>query len=245
MSGSATPGEPDGEPDGEGGWQHALDPDLAAETARDAGRHGRAPAPVIDTRRYRWMIGVFGLAIVIVISVVSLLQRGVATTGVPPHQRLLYFAAPLARSNLQGVANVDNPTCSLAKHDPRALNVCLMVKRGPLVLAFFVTGATACKQEVDTMQAISSRFPTVQFAAVAVDSSHTNAISVVRSHRWTIPVGYDADGAVGDQYGVQICPLVELAYRGGIVQDRLIGDDWVGPAALAQRVRALLAAEPG
>jgi len=234
----------DGDP-GEPAWRHGLDPDLAAETARRSGLQSHAPAPAIDTRRYRWMIGVFGLAIVLVISVVSLLQRGVATTGVPPGHRLLYFAAPLVRSDLQGVANVDNPTCSLAKHDRRALNVCLMVKRGPLVLAFFVTGATACKQEVDAMQAISGHFPTVQFAAVAVDSSHADARSVVSSHRWTIPVGYDADGAVGDQYGVQICPLVELAYRGGIVQDRLIGDDWVRPAVLAQRVRALLASEPG
>jgi peroxiredoxin len=243
MSEDPTPGEPGGGA-ADGAWRHGLDPDLAAEAARRAGEHVRVPAPVIDTRPYRWMIGTFGLVIVIVISVVTFLDRGVATTGVPANHRLLYFAAPLARSDLNGVANIANPTCSLAKHDPRALNVCLIVKRGPLVLAFFVTGATECKREVDTMQALSRRFPTVQFAAVAVDSSHSNARKLASSHGWTIPVAYDSDGAVGDQYGVQICPLVELAYRGGIVQDRLIGDDWVRPAALAQRVRALLATEP-
>jgi hypothetical protein len=48
---------------------------------------------------------------------------------------------------------------------------------------------------------------------------------------------------VGLQYGVEACPLLELAYRGGIVQDRLIGEHWARPAALAQRVRALLASE--
>ena len=190
------------------------------------------------------MIGIFGLAIVIVISVVSLLQRGVVTTGVAADHRLHYFAAPLALTDLSGAANVTDPTCTPAEHDPRALNVCLMVKRGPLVLAFFVTGAPQCTREIDTMQAISRQFPTVQFAAVAVNASHSAARGVVRSHGWTIPVAYDPDGRVGYQYGVQLCPLIELAYRGGIVQDRLIGDGWVRSVALARRVRALLATQP-
>ncbi|HEY5316768.1 MAG TPA: redoxin domain-containing protein, partial [Solirubrobacteraceae bacterium] len=113
-----------------------------------------------------------------------------------------------------------------------------------LVLAFFVIGARQCTQEVDTMQALSREIPSVQFAAVAVDSSHSAAAKVVRAHGWTIPVAYDADGAVGYQYGVEVCPLIELAYRGGIVQDRLIGEHWARPAALSQRVRALLASQP-
>ena len=243
MSEDPTPGEPGGGA-ADGAWRHGLDPDLAAEAARRAGEHVRVPAPVIDTRPYRWMIGTFGLAIVLVISVASFFSRGVTTTGVAPHHRLLYFAAPLARSDLSGVANISNPTCSLAKHDPRALNVCLMAKRGPQVLAFFVTGATQCKRQVSAMQTVSRQFPGVQFAAVAIGASHAEAERVVRSQDWTIPIAYDPSDAVGDLYGVDVCPLVELAYRGGIVQDRLIGDDWVRTAALAQRVRALLASEP-
>jgi hypothetical protein len=221
-----------------------LDPDLAVERARRGGGHAPAAAPAIDTRRYRWMIGGFGLTLVVVISVVGLLSRGVASAGVAPGHRLLYFAAPLARSSLSGVANVADPTCSLAHHDPRALNVCLIVKRRPLVLSFFITGATACTQEVDATQSLARRFPSVQFAAVAVDAGRADARGVVRAHRWTIPVAYDADGAVGAQYGVQICPLVELAYRGGTVQDRLIGDEWTTAAALAPHVRALLSSAP-
>ena len=220
-----------------------LDPDLAAETARRAGAGGppRAPAPAVDPRRYRWMIGVFGLIVVIVVSIVSFLGRGVVTTGVPAGQRLRYFAAPLAVSNLDGAANVAHPTCSLASHDPRALNVCLLARHGPLVLGFFVTSGTGCKQAVDAMQAVSRQFPTVQFAAVAVGASHAAAARVVRAHHWSIPVAYDADGAVGYQYGIEACPLLELAYRGGIVEDRLIGEHWAQPRALAQRVRVLIA----
>ena len=115
-----------------------------------------------------------------------------------PGSQLHFFAAPLAASTLNGDANL-NPPCTLARHDPRALNVCLLVKRGPLVLDFFVTNSSECEREVDTMQALARRpaLRRVQFAAVAVNGSHAATAKAVRRHGWTIPVAYDADGAVG------------------------------------------------
>jgi hypothetical protein len=64
---------------------------------------------------------------------------------------------------------------------------------------------------------------------------------LVRKHGWTIPVAYDADGAVGGLYAVSACPLLELVDRSGTVAQRLIGEDWIARGALAARVRALLA----
>jgi peroxiredoxin len=191
------------------------------------------------------MIGIFGLLLVVAISIYQFARHGVGTTGVPPGHRLHFFAAPLAASTLNGDPNLD-PPCTLARHDPRALNICLLSRRAPLVLAFFVTGSTDCRRQVDALQALSGEFPVgaVQFAAVAVNASHSDTAALVRSHHWTIPVAYDRDGAVGALYGVEVCPMVELAYRGGIVKDRLIGDHWVTGTALAPRVRALLHADP-
>jgi peroxiredoxin len=163
------------------------------------------------------------------------------TAGIPAGKPLHFFAAPLASSNLQGDANL-NPPCTLAQHDPRALNICLISKHHPLVLAFFVTGSGGCVAEVNALQTLSQQFARspVRFAAVAVRTSHSDAASAVRSHHWTIPVAYDADGAVGDAYGVEVCPIVELADRGGLVQQRLIGEHWNDPSVLADQVRALL-----
>jgi hypothetical protein len=62
----------------------------------------------------------------------------------------------------------------------------------------------------------------------------------VRTHHWTIPVAYDADGAVGGAYAVEVCPMLVLARRGGTVSDVLIGKHWLNRAALAARVRTLL-----
>jgi hypothetical protein len=180
-----------------------------------------------------------------VISVIQIASTGVHSSGVAPGKRLQFFAAPVATSTLVGDANLDKP-CAVGYFGARAVNTCLIVRRTPLVLGFFVTGSDDCKHEIDTIQAVSQQFSpsAVQFAAVAVRGSKSDTAKLVRSHHWTIPVAYDRDGAVGTIYGVQFCPMVELAYRGGIVKSRLIGDNWLKPAALAAQVRALINSSP-
>lgn len=189
------------------------------------------------------MVGLLAVVLVIVFGLYSLTSNKSGTAGVPAGQPLHFFAAPLAASTLNGDADL-NPPCTPARHDRRALNVCLLVKRAPLVLAFFVTDSSACERELDTMQALAGApsLRGVQFAAVAVNASHTAVAKAVRTHGWTIPVAYDADGALGAVYGVTVCPLLELAERGGTVADRLIGEHWLKEAALGARVRALLPA---
>jgi peroxiredoxin len=207
------------------------------------GEFPTATRPLIDNRRYGWMVGGLALVLAVGFLVYALTNHpaGAGTPGVSAGQPLRYFAAPLAASTLQGDANVD-PPCTQARHDARALNVCLLAKRGPLVLAFFVTASRACEREVDTMQALAVAPATrgAQYAAVAVNTDHAAARKAVRAHHWTIPVAYDADGAVGSMYGVTACPLLELAYRGGTVAKRLIGEHWVSETALTAQVQTML-----
>jgi hypothetical protein len=199
------------------------------------------PQPAFDPRPYRWAIGIFGLVLLIGFSVYMFTTRGIQSAGVPPGKKLHYFVAPLASSDLNGDANV-NPRCDPAHPNPRALNVC---GRTPLVLGLFATGSGDCKRQIDTLQTVSRQFSpgAVRFAAVAVNAGHSAAEKLVRTHGWTIPVAYDPDGAVGAMYNVSICPMVELAQRGGIVSSRLIGDHWLAPSALAAQVRAMLASK--
>jgi hypothetical protein len=74
-----------------------------------------------------------------------------------------------------------------------------------------------------------------------VRTSHAAAARAVRAHGWTVPVAYDRDGAVGEAYGIEVCPIFELAYRGGLVARRLIGEHWSSSPALAAQVRWMLA----
>ena len=229
-----------------GGELTRLNPDAAAgdgTTAGDSPPEPPAPPsrPGIDTRRYRWAIGVIGLAIVIGVSIYQFATHGTGTTGVAPGHRLHWFAAPLADTDLRGDPNL-RPPCSAAAHDPRALNLCLDAHRSAVVVSFFVPASGACVRQVDALQALSRRYPAsrVRFAAIAIHASQRTTARLVHSHHWTIPVAYDDDGSVGDEYGVVTCPMAELASRGGIVRDRLIGDRWQTEAQLAPRVAALV-----
>ncbi|HEY1519199.1 MAG TPA: redoxin domain-containing protein [Solirubrobacteraceae bacterium] len=204
------------------------------------------PSPakaLIDNRRYGWMVGALAVVLVAGFLFYALTSHnpGSGTPGVPAGSQLRYFSAPLAASTLNGDPNLA-PPCTLARHDPRALNVCLLAKRGPLVLDFFVTGSRACEREVDTMQTLAGEPGTrgASYAAVAVSAGHASVAKTVRAKHWTIPVAYDADGGVGGLYGVTACPLLELSYRGGTVAQRLIGEHWLSPTALAAQVQALL-----
>lgn len=216
--------------------RHRLDPDRAAADA--GGTRSELPQPVIDTRPYRWTIGIFGLILVIAFSIYEFTRHGVVTPGVAAGKQLHYFVAPLATIGPDKPANV-RPRCDPNHPNPRALNVC---GRTPLVLAFFATGSNACKRQVDALQAVSRRFPagSAQFAAVAIRAGRGDTAALVRSRGWTIPVAFDSDGAVAALYNIDICPMVELAYRGGIVADRLIGEHWLDEPALTARVRRLL-----
>jgi len=217
-----------------------LDPDRAAAAAARKGRP--APqVPAVDTRRYQRLIGLFGLVLVVVVSIAFLTSHRAGTAGIPAGDKLHFFSAPLATSTLNGDANL-RPPCTLAAHDPRALNICLMSGRSPLVLAFFVTRSAGCQRQVNALQALRGRYSArgVQFAAVAVRASHQQARTAVNANHWSIPVAYDADGAVGQVYGVEVCPIVELAYKGGRVRRRLIGEHWTDPTVLAPQIDDLL-----
>jgi peroxiredoxin len=204
---------------------------------------GPESSPVIDVRPYRWAIGIIGVTLVVVIGVVQFLSHGRATTGVAPGHRLHWFAAARADTGLRGDANL-HPPCRAADHDPRALNLCIDAHRSPVVVSFFATSSAQCVAQVDALQALARRYRSIQFLAVAVHATRAATLRLVRAHHWTIPVAEDPDGAVGAQYGVVVCPMAELAARGGVVRDRLVGDRWATVAALAPRVAAL-AARPG
>jgi hypothetical protein len=231
------PPEPEPGPDAEPG-RRRLDPHRAAVSAGAPPRP--VVRPVVDTRRYQWMVGIFGLALLLAFSVYLAVKNGISSPGIAAGGRLHDFVAPLATRHIDRPANA-NPRCNPLRPNPAALNVC---SRTPLVLDFFVTGAGDCVRAVDALQQVSRsrQFRDIRFAAVAVRGKSSDTTALVRAHRWTIPVAVDQDGRIGDVYGVEICPMIELARPGGRVAARLIGPQWKDPQRLAAAVHRYLAA---
>jgi AhpC/TSA family len=199
-----------------------------------------------------WMVALVALAALVYITLNTLRTEGVGSTGPSAGTRLPDFAAPLVLSDLDGDANVAirpgqgaagaRPACSI--RDPRALNVCALVRERPLVLAFLTEGADRCVAELDAMAAVAPRFPDVAFAAVAIRGDRDDLRKLVREHGWDFPVAQDRDGAVANIYGVAVCPTVVFAYRGGQVMESAIGEEVATQAKLVRRVRALAAGPP-
>ncbi|MBB4662673.1 peroxiredoxin family protein [Conexibacter arvalis] len=211
-------------------------------------RPGPPPSARPSSGRYGWMVGVVALIVVAYISLNTLRTEGPGSTGLQAGEQLLPFAAPLVASDLEGDANVarranqgeagNTPACEVT--DPRALNICTLQERGPVVLAFLTAGAGKCVRELDAMEEVAARFPQVGFAAVGIKGDRDEFRKLAREHGWSFPLAQDRDGAVANLYAVAICPTVVLAHRGGEVLETALGDQVATPARLAAKVRELV-----
>jgi hypothetical protein len=170
-------------------------------------------------------VGAIGVVVLAYITLNTLRTESTGSRGPEPGTRLAPFAMPLAASRSDTDANIarhadsgpegSRPACSV--RGPDVLNLCQLVERGPLVLAFVATRSERCERQVDVLDRVAARFPAVRFAAVAVRGDHAALRGTVRRRAWRLPVGYDHDGAVANLYGVAVCPLVTFARRGGEV----------------------------
>ena len=167
------------------------------------------------------LVGLLVFAVMVYIVLNTLRTEGPGSRGVQEGTQLPPFAMPLALSDLDGDANVSGKACSV--RGEKILNVCELAERGPVVLAFFAEPSQRCDDEVDTLDRLRSRYPDVQFAAVAIRGDRTKLRDRIREHGWRLPVGWDRDGAVANAYAVAVCPAVTLAARGGKVAQTLLG----------------------
>lgn len=217
------------------------DPDLAERPPLPRGR------VLAGASRYGWFVGVVGVLVIALVTVNTLRtgSDGPGSRGVARGSQAPPFAAPLALSGLDGDVNVAVrsgqgdagavPACSLRR--PDVLNVCALWERHPVVLAFFATRGAGCVSQLDLLDRVAARHPTVRFAAISIRGDRDDLRRTIRARRWRFPVGYDADGILANAYGVAVCPQIAFLRRGGRVADTSLGElDAVG---LERRVARL------
>jgi hypothetical protein len=188
------------------------------------------------------------LLILGLITINTIVTKPNGVKGVAPGEQLPPFAVPLALGTLNGDADTAThanegaagrvPACT--ERGPQILNICQLYESGPVVLALFVDSGS-CPAVLADMQAISSSFPRVRFAAVAIKGKRPQVRRLMRSRGLSMPVGIDRDGALAALYKVATCPQLTFAYPGGVVQSKALLRR-PSRADLRERVKQLVAA---
>jgi hypothetical protein len=208
--------------------------------------------------RYSLFVGLFFLALVVVATLHTLNGGGEATLGLdrqPSRWPLPEFAVPAAAGTLEGDANVAQDDCGSSaipcpEAPPRepaceittagAIRVCDLFDR-PLVISFWFTKGGDCADQQDAVDRVYRRYRgQVNFLSLDVRDGRETVRELIRQHGWTMPVGYDRDGAVARLSRVGGCPTFAYVYPGGTLQSASGGE--LTAEQLGDRVDRLLAA---
>lgn len=215
--------------------------------SRQAPSDGGSPNGIAGAR-YGLYVVILAAILLIAFTVHVALTSHKGATGVRPGTRIPPFAAPYAIGGPPGEVDIATHSgdglagnvSACSERGPGILNICQLYERGPVVLALFFD-AGSCAKVVDEMQQLGRSFPHVSFAAVAVKEQASSVARLVRSKGLTFPVGVDAEGRLGELFGMVGCPQITFVYPGGVVQGASILST-PSPARLRERVAELLAA---
>jgi hypothetical protein len=200
------------------------------------------------TPRYGGYVGLLVILILVLITINTIVTKPNGVKGLAPGEKLPPFAVPLALGSLNGDADTathadDGAAGRVAACQERGsqiLNICQLYEGAPVVLTLFVDGGS-CPDILGDEQTLSSSFPGVRFAAVAIKGGRSKVRQLIHAHGLQMPIGLDSDGALAALYKVGTCPQVTFAYPGGEVQsDALIKRPSL--ATLRGRLSALVSA---
>jgi thiol-disulfide isomerase/thioredoxin len=219
------------------------------------GDPGRPAAP----RRYSTFVGLAFLALIVVATLNTINTEGGGTLGVTKGDRgmpLPEFAVPDARTGpLDKDANIAQDDCSTSQNpcpseaqrtpaceiDPKgAIRICDLFDR-PLVISFWFTRGATCLPTQDVVDRVAAKYRgRVNFLSIDVRDDPAEVRRIAAERHWTMPVGYDRDGAVSNLYRVGGCPTVAFGYPGGILAFAKIGADQLSRPELTRDVQRLL-----
>jgi hypothetical protein len=180
-------------------------------------------------RRPGLLIAVFVGALLTWITFNSIVTESKGSRGLEAGQALPPFAMPLSTSSCRGRCDANvateagqgaagaRPACEVRGRD--ILNSCELAESGPFVLAFVFHPVARCREQIPVLERVAARHRDVEFRIVAVRADAAQA----RSLRSNLPVGYDHDGAVANEYAVVICPTITYVARGGRVAGSTVG----------------------
>jgi hypothetical protein len=186
------------------------------------------------------LLTVFVAALLLFITFNTIVTKEKGSRGLAAGDELPPFAMPLSTSSCRGRCDANvataagqgaagaRPACEV--RGPGILNVCELRERGPFVLAFVFDPVERCRAQIPVVERAAARHRDVTFRVIAVRADAAAA----RGLRSNLPVGYDHDGAVANEYAVVVCPTLTFVAAGGRVVGSTVGvlsdaelDAWV------------------
>jgi hypothetical protein len=209
--------------------------------------------------RYSILVGLLFLAVIVVATVNTIGDGGGGETlgldRLPQRWPLPEFAVPAGASRLEGDANVAQDDCETSaipcpegsERTPAcqietagAIRICDFFEQ-PLAISFWFSKGSGCVDQQDVVERVYRRYRgRVGFLSLDIRDDRDTLRDLISERGWTMPVGYDRDGAVAGLYGVGGCPTFAYVYPGGTLASASIGDLTV--AELGNKVDRLLAA---
>jgi hypothetical protein len=209
--------------------------------------------------RYSIVVGLLFLGIIVVATVSTIEGGGGGETlgldRLPARWPLPEFAVPEGAGKLEGDANVAQDNCETSAIPcpedaqrtpacrvglPEAIRVCDLFER-PLVISFWFSKGEDCIEQQDLVERVYRRYrDRVGFLSLDIRDDRDTLRELIRQRGWTMPVGFDRDGAVAGLYGVGGCPTFAYVYPGGTLESAGIGE--LSVTQLSDRVDRLLAA---
>lgn len=189
------------------------------------------------------LIVVFIGAALLFITFNTIVTESEGSKGLEAGDALPPFAMPLSTSSCRGRCDANvatgadqgaagaRPACEV--RGPEVLNVCELREQGPFVLAFVFHPVDRCRAQLPALERVAARHRDVRFRVVAVRADAEDA----RGLRSNLPVGYDHDGAVANEYAVVVCPTITYVARDGRVVGSSVGSQ--SEAQLESWVRRL------
>jgi hypothetical protein len=191
--------------------------------------------------RYTIAVGLLFTAVIVIAVVSGIGDENGGILGLdekPNRWPLPEFAVPAAESRLEGDANIAQDDCETsqlpcpegAQRTPAcridtagAIRICDFFDR-PLVLSFWFSKGGNCVGQQDAVEQAYARYGgQVNFLSVDVRDDRGTVRDLVHQHGWTMPIGYDRDGAVASLYRVGGCPTFAYVYPGGTLQSASVG----------------------
>lgn len=132
------------------------------------------------------------------------------------------------------------PACEVRLSE--VIRICDLFDR-PLVLSFWFTTPADCPPTQDVVDAAARRYrDRVGFLSIAVRGERSELERIVRERGWSLPVGWDRDGAVSNLLRVGLCPTVAFVLPGGLVADAKVGSEELSAGRLEAGIERLIRA---